>query len=333
LLEARFPALLFGNGVGDHFLNLPAVRALVRLFPERLALICCANAHLVFYYDLRLRVICEMPMEIGRCGRPKSKARLFDADRVAIAIGPCDLLISLNPWHSSSIDRLLARLAPLASIGFFPQFQRQISLNSGCHAADLAFEIPRALDRSLHIEDFSKPPEFADRFVEQARRVLRVVPRAFRLLAVHADTARQKMWPRRRFVKLLDMFLQQRPEFLVIVLGWTDMRLDTGRHGDRVLPAYRLPLPTSALLVASSDLFVGVDSCLLHVADLFRVPGVGIFGPTNPKEWGFRFGPHRHVRARAAIATLDEQEVLEALLQLLAESRYIAPKAGGSCLR
>jgi hypothetical protein len=312
LLNARFPTLLFSNGVGDHFLNLPAVRAVATLFPGRLTLICQSGLGRIFFYGIRFKSICEVPMTTFR-GR-----RQFDADWVAGKVGPCDLLISLNPWHSSSVDRLLQCLAPDFSIGFSPEFKRQIRLNFRKHSAELGFDVVRALDRSLRLDDFSAAPIFPRHFVEQAQRVWRAFPSGFRVLAVHADTKTHKMWPTRRFIKLLDMFLERRPDFLALVVGTADLELDVGHHGSRVIPAYGLPLATSALLVAGSDLFVGIDSVMLHVADLFRVPGVGIFGPTSPDEWGFKFSPHRHVCAEGRMSTLSETTVLEALEQLLA---------------
>jgi ADP-heptose:LPS heptosyltransferase len=310
--EARHPALLFANGIGDHFVSLPAIRALAHIFSERLMLICESGARSIFFPEIPLRSIHEIPITIAR------GTRQFDADRVAVALQPCDLLISLNPWHSASMDRLLENLGPCPSIGFHPKFGQRIALDFTKHSVDLAFDIPRAIDQAVKLDDFVSPPQFAPRFIGQARRIRQSLPNGFRVLAIHADTAKAKMWPPRRFVKLLDLFLHQHPDFLALVLGWTETALDTGRLGHRVIPACRLPLPTSARLVGLCDLFVGIDSCLLHAADLFRVPGVGIFGPTNPDEWGFKFAPHRHVRASTTLASLDEKAVLDALVDLLA---------------
>jgi ADP-heptose:LPS heptosyltransferase len=71
-------------------------------------------------------------------------------------------------------------------------------------------------------------------------------------------------------------------------------------------------------LVANADLFVGIDSSMLHAADLARVPGVGLFGPTRAATWGFRFGPHRHVD-RSTMADITVEEVLSAMEDLAAE--------------
>ena len=42
--KRKRPALFFANGIGDHFLSLPAIRALEQLFPGRLALVCQLGA-------------------------------------------------------------------------------------------------------------------------------------------------------------------------------------------------------------------------------------------------------------------------------------------------
>ncbi|WP_025736064.1 glycosyltransferase family 9 protein [Mycobacterium genavense] len=72
-------------------------------------------------------------------------------------------------------------------------------------------------------------------------------------------------------------------------------------------------------MVANADLFLGIDSCMLHAADLARVPGVGLFGPTRSATWGFRFGPHRHIDQRK-MADISVDAVLDAL-EAIADER------------
>ena len=59
---------------------------------------------------------------------------------------------------------------------------------------------------------------------------------------------------------------------------------------------------------------MGIDSSMLHVADLCGVPGVGLFGPSNAEHWGFRLARHRHVCGRdARMDTIAPEEVIQAL--------------------
>jgi hypothetical protein len=311
LLESRDPAVIFSNGIGDHLLNLPALRALTALFPGRLTLICDKDAREIFFSDLLLRSVCEVDFQIREDGK------IFDVESVVRAVGPCDLLISLNPWHSVSIDRFLEILAPPRSIGFFPAFHVTLKRDYRKHSAELAFDIPRFLDPSLQLDNFTAPPLFPPHHVYRAHRIRHVIPSDFRVMAVHADTQVEKMWPPTRFVSLLHTFLGHHPDFLVFIVGAKNMHLDSGGQSSDIIPWYGLSLPTAICLVAQADLFLGVDSCMLHAADLFRVPGVGLFGPTNCEEWGFRFGRGRHVCGNGSMENISESAVLQALESLL----------------
>ena len=56
---------------------------------------------------------------------------------------------------------------------------------------------------------------------------------------------------------------------------------------------------------------------MLHAADLFNVPGVGLFGPTSSAEFGFKFSRHHHVQADGTMDTIDPFNVLILLETLL----------------
>lgn len=311
MLDAQRPAAIFGNGFGDCLITLPALRALAAIFPNRLALICPPDLGRLFFLDLPLRALygCEMPQAAA--------GRTFDADAVAERLGACDLLLSPLPWHSADVERLLARLSPAHSVGFFPPYHVTLPHYHGRHAADAAFDIPLYLNPRLRLEDFAAPPVFPAWARQSARQMRSLVPPAARVMVVHADTKREKMWPPDRLVQTLDLFLERHPDFVVFALGAEDLGLAGGRCGRRVIPLYELPLAVAMAFTGEADLFLGVDSCMLHAADLFRVPGVGLYGPTNYTVWGFRFGPHRHIRNGDSLEAINVEEVLEALESLL----------------
>lgn len=81
--------------------------------------------------------------------------------------------------------------------------------------------------------------------------------------------------------------------FQNIVQIGTSHHLSVGTTKDPVLPGARslinrLTLEESAAVIESSQLFVGIDSGLLHIAAALRTPCVGIWGPTSP---GLRLPP------------------------------------------
>ena len=303
--------LIYANGIGDHLVTLPAVRALSRLLRGRLRLVTFPRAAELYYRHIPFAdVIATSFKDIPGEGRS------FDAPVVAQRIAPCPLLMSLNPWHSRSMDELLRLARPETSIGFDEAFQASLPLDFDRHSADMTFEVVRALDASLRIDDFARPPHLAPAARRRARDLKSCLPRDARLLVVHADTRPWKEWRPEYFRAALHGFLDRHPDFIAFVLGKDDRGLDRGPNASRVVPSLGLHLDTCMALVEEADLFLGIDSCLLHAADLFRTPGVGLFGATKAREWGFRFGPHVHIDCGPKMDRDRVRHVVSALTRL-----------------
>jgi ADP-heptose:LPS heptosyltransferase len=308
------PVAFFLNGIGDTILSLPALRALSQLFDQRLTLICAQGAYELCYSELPLRDV--VPIE----SRFQGTECLFDVGSISKKIDKCDLFLSLIPWSSMSLRALKDALAPNFSVGFFSNFDLRLPKDFSKHSSDLLFDHPRLFDDSLAFEDFASPPCFPLEAETKARQLLDCIPHSIYTLAVHIDTSSEKMWPSSRFITVLDRFFQKHHHCIAIVVGTGQTELDRGRYGKRVIPCYGLPLDVSMCLVAKANLFLGIDSCMLHIADFNRVPGVGLFGPTSCTEFGFRLGPHRHVCANGAMDGIQIEPVLAALEALYAES-------------
>jgi ADP-heptose:LPS heptosyltransferase len=308
--------------IGDHFMATPALRALADRFDGRLALICDPGARETFFLDLPLRAVHEIRNKtiLFEQSNPRPVRIRFSVDSLVREVGECDLFLSVNGWHSPSIDDLLQGLSPANAIGFFPSFQVYFPYNRNKHASENAFDIPRHLDPSLQLEDYSGAPALSANNRQRAEAWRLALPASARVLAVHAETKGPKMWPIERFVRVLDAFLARNPDVIVLAIGSKDIGLGKGKYRDRVIPCYDSPLSGALALLGTADLFLGVDSCMLHAADLFRVPGVGLFGPTSYSEYGFRFGPHKHIRGdNQTMTAISEMEVLDALDSIFSE--------------
>src|SRR5215813_4238180 len=299
LLEAKSPVVIWNyGGIGDHLLGLPAIRALANLFGERLRVICYPGTRSLFLSELPPGSVLETAT-YDRYGRSISldgdgrgaatiaaggSMWMFDYADVARQIGgDCDLLVSLNPTHSLGAHRLMELLLPRHSVGFAPSFEVPVPAIESKHRADVIFETVRCLDPTAVIEDYAGPSVAARSYIELAHR-RRSLASSTRVLVVHADTSPEKMWPPNRFRKLLDCFLDSHPEFGVFLVGARDIGLGLSHH-NRMQRFIAQELPLSLALVGQADLFLGVDSGLLHCADLHRVPGVGLFGPTDEEIW------------------------------------------------
>lgn len=99
-----------------------------------------------------------------------------------------------------------------------------------------------------------------------------------------------KAWPPERFAELADR-LTERFDCQVLVggspeeLALTEAVVKYAKS--RLLSlAGRSDVRTFAALLKRSALFIGNDTGALHIATAVGTPVVGLFGPSNPREWG-----------------------------------------------
>lgn len=307
--EPRTPIVFFVNGIGDHMLNLPALRALRRRFGSKLKLVCFQGMYGIFLEELdleRLEIRCET----------RDGQRQFEVAPVAEFCRGCDLFISLNPWHSVSVDALLAALGPIPTIGLFPAFATALQRDYSKHTSRLAFDVVQCFEPSWDVLDFAGQPRLPRKSELAAARILEGSPPGARYLAVHCDTAEEKMLPSHVWDEVVCAFLRRHQEFHVLLVG---SRATVDRWSaceERIIPCYGLQLATSLALVARADLFVGIDSSLLHAADFHRIPSVGVFLSTNPDEFGLLLAPHWHVVVAPEFVDSAAKEIGAALEEL-----------------
>lgn len=314
-LSAEHPVVFFVNGYGDNYINLPAIRALCRLFAGRLMLVCKQGPHLFCFDDLMVKKRVLLDARFHKDGYK------FDAAAAANEMGRCDLFLSLVPWCSQSLTELLGVWDGIPSVGFFENYTHGLRLDYSKPSADLAFDIVRVLRPDYQLSDFVEPLRYPHDRREDVKQILSMLEPGTRTLTVHMDTLPHKMWDESRWVETLDEFLDTHEDFVALLVGRPQQPVDTEkwRHADRVIPCFGLQLPSSCCLVAESDFFVGIDSCMLHVADMARVPGVGLFGQTNVKEFGFYIGPHIMIQADGSMERIKAGQVTDALNKLVAE--------------
>ncbi|MBI2696645.1 DUF4254 domain-containing protein [Mycobacterium nebraskense] len=317
LLQAERPTVYFSTLIGDSVLTLPTLRALGELFDAPLTLLCPKIAYDLCFREVNSRLvdITGSPPVGPSLGPPSNRG--LDYDTLAAEIGPVDVFINAVPWDVPSnvfVRPLRQRLAPTTSIGFPTGDTYDVVIPRDVpHSADLTFKLARLFDPSARIERYARPVPIPPAAQEQVRSIRAALPAGAKVLAVHADSSWvKKRWPVTRFVDLLDRFLSRHRDFVAWVVGMGDEDLNVGRERDRVFSYLGAPLDVAMGMVSDADLFVGVDSCMLHAADLARVPGVGLFSPTQPAVWGFRFAPHRHVYG-STMADVTVDEVLDAM--------------------
>ena len=320
-------AIFFSNGLGDHFLNLPAIRALAQLFPRNSLLISERSCSDFFFSDVAFDVNLTIESDIKDCQRS------FNVSLVTQEIAGCDTFISLNPWHSQCVNDLLHSLRPRRSVGFFAEFSERLPLVYSIHSAELAFSVPRHFCPSLSIKHYLKPPPLRGDAQRIPRQVFSLMSSDTRILCVHADTLSEKMCPSSLFSQFLDEFLRRHSDYIAFLVGVENIGISSTVFADRIIPCYGLSLAASIGIVANADLFCGIDSVMLHAADFYGVPGIGIFRPTDPNEFGFIVSRHRHITSTVGLESIGVLELLDNVECLLSSLQQREPHRTRICMR
>ncbi|HHT9109501.1 MAG TPA: glycosyltransferase family 9 protein [Candidatus Wunengus sp. YC64] len=112
------------------------------------------------------------------------------------------------------------------------------------------------------------------------------------LVVMHPGSgSRQKCWPTDRYVELILWLKKEMDARILLISGQADTGIVEALRDkvrDNFILADQLPLPILAAIIKRSNLFVGNDSGIAHVAAAVGTPTITIFGPTDPGKWGPR---------------------------------------------
>ena len=116
----------------------------------------------------------------------------------------------------------------------------------------------------------------------------------------------RKRWAPQRFADVANKLIERFGAHVLLIGGKTDVELSEQvaaliPHGATMV-AGRTSLKETGALIEMSALFIGNDSCPLHIAAAVNTPAVGIFGPSNFEQ----FHPigKRNYRQRIVHSTL-----------------------------
>ncbi len=166
-----------------------------------------------------------------------------------------------------------------------------VPYKKGNHIIERNLLLPEYLDckaKDKHTDLFLDKPSFtqADRWIEKNIRG--------QFICINPCTGRpNKFWLDQRWAQVADQLIEK----LGITVVFTGAKQDTDRINNIIsqmknrssakVAAGSLSLLASAALFKRSKLLLATDTGPLHIAKAMRTPIIGLFGPVDPKEWGY----------------------------------------------
>ncbi len=123
---------------------------------------------------------------------------------------------------------------------------------------------------------------------------------------IHAGTARpEKYWERERWAQVAQ-HLQASHQLPIVLTGSPDpaeqahlAAIKAAAPGIAFVDlSGRTSLLELAAIIQQAQIFCGVDTAAMHLADAMRTPTIALFGPTNPYHWRPRHTRHIILRAK-----------------------------------
>lgn len=271
--------LFFANGIGDAFMTRPTLQAITKSYPGKFLLLTEEGAPSVLYEGLSFSRIVHV--RVSNTGSGK-RITTFPSN-----IPKCGLFLSLVPWFNKTLGTLVGYCSPTLTVGHFEYFNVIVPYTENRHAIDTTFQFATLLTGSAEVDGFLEAPELPCESYCFAGHIRALLPSHSSLVTMHFETAWSKRPPAIWAKQLVDICRARLTNsYFVIITKWEGF---DELMGPRTLILRGASLYDAMAVVAGSDLFVGYDSCMLHVADLALVGGVAIFtAKTSPVEFGFR---------------------------------------------
>jgi len=335
-LERRYPMLLrtiedggylvsrlktgivFANGLGDSILALPTLRAISSVLRGPVTLATSFGPADIIFADVGFDEIVKVPLV-----EPNPTDRGYLCPQLtAKAVFESECLVFLaSGWHERHQE--VSALAKAGwTMGLCGEYDFETGYDPAAHSVDRTFTLAKVFDNSLIVEDFCAPFPLPAKFEKAARDLRNAVGADMKLLVVQEETATdEKCWHPDYFQKCLIEITKRHPDVFVLVLSRDGPRFDISPLSDRMYSIDNIRFPFFASIISKADAFLGVDSVGIHCADLWNIPAVGLFGPTSPQEWGFRFtNVGKHIYGDGSMENISIERVITAVSSILQES-------------
>lgn len=274
------------TGIGDHYFALPALRALLSISSNDLMVIGSPEIARHTFQPTEFRNVRELET------RNQEPDWQLDETLLNEYLRDRDILVSICGSTPPQLERIVKNEKSIVTIGLTDCFKINARPLKRLHAFDLYFELARVFDSSLDIETFSNGPELCSEGKLLREQTSGAERAGEQLVVIHTETKPTKCWSSEKWAHLCRMIRKAYPRMSIICI---DMDAPTGALGEifgsdpKCLHAPLTPFSMTAGLIAGASAFIGVDSYALHVADLFRIPAVGVFRCTDPRDVGLRF--------------------------------------------
>jgi len=314
----RSNLILHAGAIGDFFLSLPAIAALVGRFPENPTIIAC-NVRLssIVTELMRTRFIpidsTDLSALFIKDGQLSTVRKTLGALEVAVL------------WLEDTGGVVAANLRELGAKKILGGKGKPPE-DGSVHASEFYMSTLRPLKiRAASPGPYLVIPSTLRGITASALLEKGIDVEVHRPIAIHPGSgSERKNWPPAQFARLINHLGEKQRRRLLLLKGYADKRvfreLAPLVDSSGIATLEDEPLLFIAAVLELACCFIGNDSGLGQLAAVLGLPSLTIFGPTDPKVWAPRGHRCVAVQGEKPGDFPPFEKVLEAVERLLAES-------------
>jgi heptosyltransferase-2 len=278
------------GGIGDVILTFPLLRQLKQTFPDKSLHTLTEHGGWLFELAPDLRAgITHQQLDLSQGYREKlARIRGFSKEGI-------DLVISTARGDGAVESSVIAWLT---GAGIRIGYRQEGSSFLYTHTRDFSYQRP-IVEQNLGLLELLQSPTAESRlglgvsaeFENSVQhRLASVCAAGGPVIVFHpfaGNFAEFKSWPIGRYAQLAGRLLEAFPARIMVLGSANDRDVweAAGQGGQRLTNLCgELSFAETAALIRQADLFIGNDSSLLHLAEDFGTPAIGIFGSTSPAQ-------------------------------------------------
>lgn len=302
--------MIRGGAIGDFILTLPAIAALRRQFPA-------SHLEILGYPHI---------IQLAQAGGLVDRAKSIEARALAGFFARNGELAEELVDYFSEFDIILSYLYDPDEI-----FRTNIGR---CSTAQFVVgpSRPNESEKVHATKVYLRPLErFAIFDADHVPQLKVAAPTAIqnaprpRTLALHPGSGSEKKnWPENKWADLLQQLVHTTNSNLLLIGGEAEgerlQRLAAALPITRTKVAQSLPLAELARLIQESDLFIGHDSGISHLAGALGLPGIVLWGNTVEEIWRPPQDRVIVLKHPAGLRMISISQVMEKLKILLSDA-------------
>ncbi|MEL7488149.1 MAG: glycosyltransferase family 9 protein, partial [Pseudomonadota bacterium] len=225
----------------------------------------------------------------------------FDAGRVADLANDTDAFFSMTTWHSPSIDQVLVHLSPkTSSHGFFSQYDQHFNDHNTSNLVKYARLVETGFEASGADYAYAHKSRLWSTIPPG---ILDTIDASERTVVIHPFTVSGRNHSPEFWIDVIGGLLEEHIAVRFFVIGdERNLEIKAALDNERLI--FVPPIfPVATYLISRCDVFVGIDSCFMHYADLLRRPAIGVFRSASIALWGLGLSP---IRENLSTHTLSE---------------------------